>query len=135
MWTNPKPFQTALVENHIFGCLRVMRDQLFSKSSILYGYWDHSDTRKRLLNGSSSVDLRAEQCDFTAVFAVESHLLRTCDFAILMHTDMICFLRERQNMIIIIGNREPSYFHNTGRLAGTDIWGQGLRLAVAHIYG
>ena len=47
------------------------------------------------------MDLRAEKCDLTAVFAVESHFLRKYDFAILRHTDMIVFWLKRQNMIII----------------------------------
>ena len=56
-----------------FWLLRVMPDQLFLKSSMSYGSWDHSDTRKRLGDESSSLDLRAEKCDLTIVFAVESH--------------------------------------------------------------
>ena len=64
-----------------------MLDQLFLKNSISYGSWDHSDTSKRLVNGSSSLDLRAEKCDLTYVFAVEAHFLLKCDSAILRLSD------------------------------------------------
>ena len=55
-----------------FGFLSVMLDQLFSKNSISYGPWDHSDTKKRLGDESSSLDPRAAKCDLTGVF--ESNL-------------------------------------------------------------
>ena len=101
IWTNPGPFQTALVENHIFWFLRVMLDQLFLKNSISYGSWDHSDTRKRLGDESSSLDLRTEKCDLTSVFVVESHFLLEYDFAISRHADMILSWLKRRNMICI----------------------------------
>ena len=103
-----------------------MLDQLFSKNSILYGYWDHSDTRKRLVNGSSSLDLRAEKCDLTAVVAVESHFLRTYDFAILRHTDMILFWLKRQNMIIILGKWRAFIFSQYWAVIGNKYLGPGL---------
>ena len=98
-----------------------MLDQLFLKNSISYGSWNHSDTRKRLGDESSSLDLRAEKCDLTSVFAVGSHFLLKYDFAMLRHIDMILSWLKRQNMITISGNRELLQFHNIGRLAVVSI--------------
>ena len=73
-----------------------------SKNSISYGSWNHSDTRKRLGDESSSLDLRAEKCDLTSVFALESHFLLKYDLAMLRHilVDMILSWLKRQIMII-----------------------------------
>ena len=49
----------------------------------IQGFW------KRLGDESFSLDLRAETCDLTSVFAVESHVLLEYDLAISRHTDMI----------------------------------------------
>ena len=103
-----------------------MSDQLFLKNSILYGYWDHSDTRKRLVNGSSSLDLGAEKCDSTAVVAVEPHFLRKYDFAILRHTDMILFWLKRQNMIIILRTSSALIFLQYWAVSGNRYLGPGL---------
>ena len=59
-------------------------NQLFLKNSISYGSQNHSDTRKILGDGSSSLDLGAEKCDWTCVFAVDSHFLLRYDFSILI---------------------------------------------------
>ena len=45
----------------------------------------------RLANGSSSMDLRANKCELTYVFAVELHFLLKRDYAILRHTYVIWF--------------------------------------------
>ena len=61
-WTNPGPFQKDLAEHDIFWFVKVMLDHCSVKNSISYGSWGHSDTGKRLVNGLSSLDLRANKC-------------------------------------------------------------------------
>ena len=76
--------------------------QLFLKNSIPYGSWNNSDTRKRLGDESSSLDLRAEKCDLTNVFAVDSHFLLDYDFAIWRQADMILSGHKRRNMFCVL---------------------------------
>ena len=118
-----------------FWLFRVMSDQLLLKNLILYGYWDHSDRRKILVNGSSSLDLRGEKCDLTAVSAVESHFCENMTFPFWGIKIWLRFGSRGRIWLLSSGDRELLYFQGTGRLAVTNIWGQGLRLAVTDIEG
>ena len=81
-------FKRVWTKNAFFIFEGGVRPTLLTKS-MSYGSWNHSDTRKRLGDESSSLDLRADKCDLSNDFAVECHLLLECDFAISRHTDMI----------------------------------------------
>ena len=64
------------------------RSQHFLKKSISYGSSGQSDTGKRLVNGSSSLDLGAKKCDLTCVFPFKSHFFLKSYFFILRLIDM-----------------------------------------------
>ena len=69
---------------------------------------------ERLMQRSSSLDLRADECDLTVVYAIDSSVLLKTGFAKLRPTDMIVSRFQSQDMTTTFAKCDSYMFITCG---------------------
>ena len=116
--------EMVYVGHYHFRSLRLMPDHLFLKNSISHGSSGCSDTSQRLVNGSSSLELRNTKCHSTIVFE-SNPTFRWTRILPCRGTQMRFCLGSRARTCSHIFVISVMLHRSRLRLAIINIWGQG----------